>query len=67
MTDPAAPDSELDGPATSEPPTDWPEIDHHGPEHEAEEHDRHHVPTDLLELHEVLEYAAALEAEETAP
>lgn len=68
MTDPAAPEDEYEGgPATSEPPTDWPELPHHGPEHEAEEDDGHHVPEDLLELHEVLEYQAAVEAQGGQP
>lgn len=64
MTDPA--DEHDGGPPTSEPPTEIPDdlIDP-GPDGEAEEDDHHHVPADLLELHEVLEFQAAIDAEAT--
>ena len=52
------------GPPTSPPTTSWPmDLDAHGPEEIADDEDGHSVPADLLELHEVLEFQAAVEAE----
>lgn len=49
-------------PALDEPPTAWPDLP--VAEEEPEPEGDHDVPAELVELHEVLEWQAAVEAEQ---